>query len=349
MKPNRARRPAAAVEPAATATEEQSVTQVEAEGLVLESFAEEEAGASEDLSGEARPAEAENAPEAPVGALEEEAHVSASEPGAFDEAAAEPVAPLAAQETPAQLRLNVTAHSDIGCVRSNNEDSFGYDPAHGLYIVCDGMGGMASGEIASSMAVSAALSTFAASAEKDLDQSSTNISARTISAEQQASYRMDIERQHQAIARLRSTQSTGRIVFDLKPDSIGVDALPDIALQNGDRLVIPSAPITVSVMGTVYNQSSFIYEPDSSIHDYLKRSGGPTKFADTSQMFVIRANGSVLARAKLSHFETIAVRPGDAVIVPANTLKSSLVRNFMDWSQVLSGFGLAAAAVNVLK
>ena len=186
-------------------------------------------------------------------------------------------------------------------------------------------------------------------AEKDLDQSSTNISARTISAEQQASYRMDIERQHQAIARLRSTQSTGRIVFDLKPDSIGVDALPDIALQNGDRLVIPSAPITVSVMGTVYNQSSFIYEPDSSIHDYLKRSGGPTKFADTSQMFVIRANGSVLARAKLSHFETIAVRPGDAVIVPANTLKSSLVRNFMDWSQVLSGFGLAAAAVNVLK
>ena len=157
--------PAAAVEPAATATEEQSVTQVEAEGLVLESFAEEEAGASEDLSGEARPAEAENAPEAPVGALEEEAHVSASDPGAFDEAAAEPVAPLAAQETPAQLRLNVTAHSDIGCVRSNNEDSFGYDPAHGLYIVCDGMGGMASGEIASSMAVSAALSTFAASAD----------------------------------------------------------------------------------------------------------------------------------------------------------------------------------------
>lgn len=193
------------------------------------------------------------------------------------------------------------------------------------------------------------MSEYLDQAEKDLEQNSATISARTISPEQQASYRLDFARQHQAIERLRATQSTGRIVFDLKPDSAGIDALPDLALQNGDRLIIPTAPATVSVMGTVYNQSTFLYEPDSSIHDYLKRSGGPTKFADTSQIFMIRANGSVVARAKVSHFEAVAVRPGDAVIVPSNTMKISLVRNFLDWSQVLSGFGLAAAAVNVLK
>lgn len=186
-------------------------------------------------------------------------------------------------------------------------------------------------------------------AEKDLEQNSAALSARTISAEQQASSRLDIQRQHEAIARLRARQSTGRIVFDLKPDSINIDDLPDLALQNGDRLLVPSAPATVSVMGTVYNQSAFLYEPDSSVRDYLKRSGGPTKYADASQMFVIRANGSVLSRAKQSHFETIAVRPGDALVVPSNTFKLSLIRNLMDWSQVLSGFGLAAAAVNVLK
>jgi hypothetical protein len=37
------------------------------------------------------------------------------------------------------------------------------------------------------------------------------------------------------------------------------------------------------------------------------------------------------------------------VIVPTNLLKISKVRSLLDWSQVISGFGLGAAAVNVLR
>lgn len=64
----------------------------------------------------------------------------------------------------AVLRIQVSAQSDIGCVRTNNEDSYGYSEAQGLYVVCDGMGGMASGEIASASAVTTMLETFTASA-----------------------------------------------------------------------------------------------------------------------------------------------------------------------------------------
>jgi serine/threonine protein phosphatase PrpC len=51
------------------------------------------------------------------------------------------------------LKLDVVAISDVGCKRTNNEDSFGYDLPSGLFVVCDGMGGNAAGETASATAV----------------------------------------------------------------------------------------------------------------------------------------------------------------------------------------------------
>jgi protein phosphatase len=60
------------------------------------------------------------------------------------------------------VRVEIAALSDVGCVRKNNEDAFGYDPALGLFIVCDGVGGTNSGEIASALAVETALDKFAA-------------------------------------------------------------------------------------------------------------------------------------------------------------------------------------------
>ncbi|MGI4853966.1 MAG: protein phosphatase 2C domain-containing protein, partial [Janthinobacterium lividum] len=56
--------------------------------------------------------------------------------------------------------VRVAALSDIGCKRSNNEDSFGYDESCGIYVVSDGMGGSAAGEVASHLAVSVTLKHF---------------------------------------------------------------------------------------------------------------------------------------------------------------------------------------------
>jgi len=58
------------------------------------------------------------------------------------------------------LTVQVAGKSDVGCVRTNNEDNFGFDARYGIFVVCDGMGGQAAGEVASKIGVDSMLNYF---------------------------------------------------------------------------------------------------------------------------------------------------------------------------------------------
>jgi serine/threonine protein phosphatase PrpC len=59
-----------------------------------------------------------------------------------------------------KLTTQAAGKTDIGLVRKNNEDNFGYDTRQGIFVVCDGMGGQAAGELASKIAVDTVLGYF---------------------------------------------------------------------------------------------------------------------------------------------------------------------------------------------
>ena len=57
--------------------------------------------------------------------------------------------------------------SDTGCVRANNEDYFRIEPALGLYLLADGMGGAKAGERASELAVDTIAGVFSKTGQRD--------------------------------------------------------------------------------------------------------------------------------------------------------------------------------------
>lgn len=63
------------------------------------------------------------------------------------------------------LRIEVAGETNVGMKRNHNEDNFSIIEENGLYIVADGMGGHASGEVASKMAVDALKEFFLATAQ----------------------------------------------------------------------------------------------------------------------------------------------------------------------------------------
>jgi len=150
-----------------------------------------------------------------------------------------------------------------------------------------------------------------------------------------------------AIARLRRIQPIGRIVLDLKPDSSAIDNLPDLALEDGDRFVVPRLPSNVNVEGQVYSANAFVYSPGERVINYMKRAGGPDRQADKRRTFVLRADGSVVSR-QYADVEHAPIFPGDTIVVPPIIDKRAVLQRIVDIAQIVGNFGIGVAAIDIL-
>lgn len=174
-------------------------------------------------------------------------------------------------------------------------------------------------------------------------------SQRISSAEQASAQTTQMASATRLIERLRQLQPTGRMVLQLEPES---RELPDLALEDGDRLYIPTRPTTVGVFGSVFNAATYLHANNRALGDYLRLAGGPTKGADEDSVFVVRANGNVISarqntgwRGSSRFLSDIIAQPGDTVFVPEEMDKTTFVQAFKDWTQVVFQFGLGAGTL----
>jgi protein involved in polysaccharide export with SLBB domain len=151
------------------------------------------------------------------------------------------------------------------------------------------------------------------------------------------------------LAQLQSARAVGRLVIDLPAILAGEERGPaDILLKPGDRLIVPKESQEVTVIGEVQNPTSHRYVEGLSRDEYVDLSGGFTEGADKRKLYVVRANGSVVAQRGGAWFElgSREIHPGDTIVVP---LAAGRMRPITLWTaatQILFNLAIAAAAVN---
>lgn len=158
-----------------------------------------------------------------------------------------------------------------------------------------------------------------------------------------------VAKQYAILASMRNIKAVGRIVLELPEEGAQIKDLPDIALEDGDRFSVPSTPSTVSVLGAVYNQSTFLHKHGRVVDDYLEKAGGATRDGDAENIYVVLADGTVKANRSSTFFggglNGRELKPGDLVFVPQKIDVGyfSLTKAIMDWTQILYQLALTTA------
>jgi protein involved in polysaccharide export with SLBB domain len=153
------------------------------------------------------------------------------------------------------------------------------------------------------------------------------------------------------LEQLKQTEAVGRLVINL--DRVlagGMGSRGDVLLRGGDRLVVPTLPQEVSVIGEVNLPTSHLHVAGLSLRDYLVRSGGFTDQADKGRVYVVKADGTVVGShhswlQSLSANRGVPLEPGDTIVVPPDVARLPPLPFWQAVTTIVYNTAIALAAI----
>ncbi len=196
--------------------------------------------------------------------------------------------------------------------------------------------------------------------ERELMSAGTAQMATAASPAEAKMMKLEVEQKRRFIAKLASVKAKGRIAVQLYPPDELKQTSYDIELEDGDSLYIPTDPMTVQVIGSVYSQNTFVYEKDKKEDNYyIDLAGGYTKNADKDNVYILKANGVAMKVSNgfpglswnSDRFRWEAgsgqVESGDTIVVPEKLERVAWMRNIKDVTQILYQIAVSAGVVFV--
>lgn len=136
------------------------------------------------------------------------------------------------------------------------------------------------------------------------------------------------------IQRARSVEPEGIVVVG----SGGETA--DIAMEDGDIIVIPEKSDVVMISGEVIMPQAVVWSKDRSLDDYIRSAGGFSNRADRSNLIAVHPNGEVVPRPR-------EIQPGDQILVLPH-VDTKNMQALKEISQILYQVAVAAKVILAL-
>jgi protein involved in polysaccharide export with SLBB domain len=192
------------------------------------------------------------------------------------------------------------------------------------------------------------------SADTSLDASQASVALQTLNAKKEM------------LEKLKQAEPTGRMIINISEAVLIPSGENDLELSPGDRIVVGRRPDSVFIIGEVYNPNAIIHRSNSDVGDYLNLVGGITDNADRGQLYIVRADGTVISKKQekfglfnwdstehrwgFGSFKNIELEPGDTIIVPKKVMKYSWLKLLKDTTGVLYQLAVSAGVLNdILK
>lgn len=198
--------------------------------------------------------------------------------------------------------------------------------------------------------------------QKDIFQKQAALASVSSSKEELDATKAALDSLLKSVEQMKGLKAEGRVVIHLSDINELKSSSYDVDMEGGDQLEIPPRPAVVSVMGQVYNPTSFVYLPDNDVDSYIQKAGGAVSNAEPSEMYIIRADGTVFSRQQSSFgvhwsdegghwsigsFLSSHLGAGDTLVVPQKLERISWMRELKDITQILANVALTAGTILV--
>ncbi len=190
--------------------------------------------------------------------------------------------------------------------------------------------------------------------ETEINAQSTLGAQNSISPEGLMATQQTLVAQRAFLSRIKTMKPNGRVALELNPVS---PKFPEVVLEDGDEIFIPTRPSFVGVFGAVYAESTFIHNNGTKVKDYLAKAG-LARESDINAVMVIRADASIESNFKNTglfgqNVLDSTLYPGDTIFVPElfdrRTAYTQFMQGAKDWTTILYQFALGTAAWKTLK
>jgi protein involved in polysaccharide export with SLBB domain len=151
-------------------------------------------------------------------------------------------------------------------------------------------------------------------------------------------------------AKASSIKPIGRISIYLSYDLKRFMNSPyNITLRDKDKLHIPTISDTVTVVGEILNQNTFVYNNLLSTSDYIDKAGGFTNIADQNHVYIVKANGEAV-KYKQHYFlgSGNSIFKGDTIVVPMKIDSISNIKIAKDITSIIYQMAITVASLHTV-